>query len=139
MSGEPEGWQRGGPALMRAHTPQHASPTHPSPSRCVVDAAAVLFLFDLTSLPSLYSIKEWFRQVRGLNKAALPFLVGTKFDVFMALTPEEQVRVCRNSRTGQSAGGPTLTGAPPWLATTHASPHLCRPRRWTRRGSTPRR
>lgn len=41
-----------------------------------VDAVAVLFMFDLTSLASLSSVREWYRQVRGLNKAALPFLVG---------------------------------------------------------------
>lgn len=57
---------------------------------CVVDAAAILFMFDLTSLPSLHSVKEWYRQVRGLNKMALPVLVGTKFDLFLGLTQEAQ-------------------------------------------------
>lgn len=42
----------------------------------VVDAVAVLFCFDLTQRSSLTSIREWYRQVRGLNKSALPFLVG---------------------------------------------------------------
>jgi len=44
------------------------------------DACAVLFLFDLSNRQSLSSIREWYRQVRGLNKQALPFLVGTKFE-----------------------------------------------------------
>lgn len=65
---------------------------------CVVDAAAVMFLFDLTSLPSLHSVKEWYRQVRGLNKAALPLLVGTKFDLYLTLSQEEQAGTLDTAR-----------------------------------------
>lgn len=32
------------------------------------DAVAILFMFDLSRKASLASIKEWYRQVRGLNK-----------------------------------------------------------------------
>lgn len=32
------------------------------------DAVAVLFVFDLTRKSTLSSVKEWYRQVRGLNK-----------------------------------------------------------------------
>ncbi len=34
-----------------------------------VDAVAMLFLFDLTNPSTLLSVREWYRQVRGLNKA----------------------------------------------------------------------
>src|SRR6185369_17370939 len=35
------------------------------------DAAAILFMFDLTRKSTLNSIKEWFRQARGFNKVCL--------------------------------------------------------------------
>ena len=34
--------------------------------------------------------QEWYRQVRGLNRNAHAFLVGTKYDIFTTLPPEEQ-------------------------------------------------
>lgn len=33
-----------------------------------IDAAAMLFMFDLTQRSSLTGVREWYRQVRGLNK-----------------------------------------------------------------------
>ncbi|EAA61458.1 hypothetical protein AN7206.2 [Aspergillus nidulans FGSC A4] len=38
------------------------------------DAVAILFMFDLTRKSTLNSIKEWYRQGRGFNKTAIPFL-----------------------------------------------------------------
>jgi GTP-binding protein of the ras superfamily involved in termination of M-phase len=38
-----------------------------------VDAVAVLFMFDLTQRSTLTSVREWYRQVRGLNK--VPYVV----------------------------------------------------------------
>lgn len=32
------------------------------------DAAAILFMFDLSRKTTLNSIKEWYRQARGFNK-----------------------------------------------------------------------
>lgn len=65
---------------------------------CVVDAAATLFLFDLTLMPTLHSVKEWYRQVRGLNKAALPILVGNKFDLFLTMPADEQAAMLDTAR-----------------------------------------
>ncbi|EAT82672.2 hypothetical protein SNOG_10337 [Parastagonospora nodorum SN15] len=45
------------------------------------DAVAILFMFDLTRKSTLNSIKEWYRQGRGFNKTAIPFLVGTNINV----------------------------------------------------------
>ena len=49
-------------------------------------------------LPSFFlspvgSVREWYRQVRALNKTALPFLIGTKYDVFYGLEKSDQVRL----------------------------------------------
>lgn len=63
-----------------------------------VDAVAVLFLFDLTNRASLNSIREWYRQVRGLNQNAVPFLVGTKFDLFYAQEKSEQEETTKQAR-----------------------------------------
>ena len=62
------------------------------------DAVAMLFMFDLSRKSTLSSIKEWYRQVRGLNKNAFPFLVGTKFDAFTQCTAEEQADITKQAR-----------------------------------------
>jgi len=54
------------------------------------DAVAIFFMFDLSRKSTLLSVKEWYRQARGLNRTAHAFLIGTKFDVFATLPAEEQ-------------------------------------------------
>lgn len=60
-------------------------------------SSAVVFLFDLTRPETLSSIKEWYRQAHGLNDAAIPLLVGTKYDLFVDLDPEYQEQMSRTS------------------------------------------
>ncbi|ODQ78884.1 hypothetical protein BABINDRAFT_172147 [Babjeviella inositovora NRRL Y-12698] len=57
------------------------------------DAVAILFMFDLTRKSTLNSIKEWYRQARGFNRTAIPFLVGTKYDQFIDLPMEDQAEI----------------------------------------------
>jgi GTP-binding protein of the ras superfamily involved in termination of M-phase len=57
------------------------------------DAVAILFMFDLTRKSTLNSIKEWYRQGRGFNKTAIPFLVGTKYDHFVNFPIEDQEEI----------------------------------------------
>lgn len=73
------------------------------------DAVAILFMFDLSRKSTLNSIKEWYRQARGFNKVgwayggdntntpqtAIPFLVGTKFDIFAGLPKEDQEEITK--------------------------------------------
>jgi GTP-binding protein of the ras superfamily involved in termination of M-phase len=47
----------------------------------------------LTRKSTLNSIKEWYRQGRGFNKTAIPFLVGTKYDHFVNFPREEQEEI----------------------------------------------
>jgi GTP-binding protein of the ras superfamily involved in termination of M-phase len=42
------------------------------------DASAILFMFDLTRKTTLNSVKEWYRQARGFNKASRVDLLETK-------------------------------------------------------------
>ena len=56
----------------------------------VESAVAVVFMFDVTRRESLESIKQWFKDVRALNRTAMPFLVGTKFDLFHHLPEVER-------------------------------------------------
>lgn len=44
------------------------------------DAAAVLLMFDLSRPETMDSIREWHRKARALNRCAVPFLVGCKYD-----------------------------------------------------------
>jgi len=62
------------------------------------DAVAILFMFDLSRKSTLNSIKEWYRQARGFNKTAIPFLIGTKYDQFANLAAEEQDEITKQAR-----------------------------------------
>ncbi|RVD84193.1 uncharacterized protein DFL_005957 [Arthrobotrys flagrans] len=62
------------------------------------DAVAILFMFDLTRKSTLNSIKEWYRQGRGLNKTAIPFLIGTKYDHFVNLSKEDQEEISKQAK-----------------------------------------
>ncbi|MCJ1474846.1 septum-promoting GTP-binding protein 1 [Lambiella insularis] len=62
------------------------------------DAVAILFMFDLTRKSTLNSIKEWYRQGRGFNKTAIPFLVGTKYDTFVNFPREDQEEISTQAR-----------------------------------------
>jgi len=62
------------------------------------DAVAVLFMFDLSRKSTLNSVKEWYRQARGFNKTAIPFLIGTKYDIFATSSPEDQEEVTKQAR-----------------------------------------
>jgi GTP-binding protein of the ras superfamily involved in termination of M-phase len=62
------------------------------------EAAAILFMFDLSRKVTLASVKEWYRQARGFNKAAVPFMIGTKFDAFQELSEEEQDDITKQAR-----------------------------------------
>lgn len=62
------------------------------------DAVAILFMFDLTRKSTLNSIKEWYRQGRGFNKTAIPFLIGTKYDHFVNFPREDQEEISNQVR-----------------------------------------
>lgn len=62
------------------------------------DAVAILFMFDLTRKLTLNSIKEWYRQVRGFNKTAIAFLVGTKYDEFIDLSTQDQTEITEQAK-----------------------------------------
>ncbi|KAF2104864.1 small GTPase [Rhizodiscina lignyota] len=62
------------------------------------DAVAILFMFDLTRKSTLNSVKEWYRQGRGFNKTAIPFLVGTKYDHFINFPREEQEEISHQAK-----------------------------------------
>ncbi|PRQ72175.1 putative TEM1-GTP-binding protein of the ras superfamily [Rhodotorula toruloides] len=62
------------------------------------DAVAILFMFDLSRKSTLNSIKEWYRQARGFNKTAIPFLVGTKYDHFSTFSQDEQEEITRQAK-----------------------------------------
>lgn len=62
------------------------------------DALVILFMFDLSKRSTLTGIKEWYRQVRGLNKQAFAFLIGTKYDIFSTLPATEQKAITKQAR-----------------------------------------
>jgi len=62
------------------------------------DAVAILFMFDLSRKSTLNSVKEWYRQARGFNKTAIPFLIGTKFDSFATFPREEQEEITKQAK-----------------------------------------
>ena len=58
-----------------------------------VDAVAFFFIFDLSRKSTLFSVKEWYRQTRSLNKNAHVILIGNKYDLFTTLPMEEQEEI----------------------------------------------
>ncbi|KAI9469805.1 MAG: small GTPase [Benjaminiella poitrasii] len=62
------------------------------------DAVAILFTFDLSRKSTLNGLREWYRQARGLNKSAIPLLVGTKYDEFINLSFEDQDEITKQAR-----------------------------------------
>lgn len=57
------------------------------------DAAVILLVFDLTRHETLDSIREWHRKARGLNKCAMPLLVGAKYDLLFETSQVDHVHV----------------------------------------------
>ncbi|XAR67469.1 hypothetical protein NMG60_11002240 [Bertholletia excelsa] len=72
------------------------------------DAVAILFMFDLTSRCTLHSIIGWYSQARKWNQAAIPILIGTKFDIFARLPPDLQWTIVTQARTYARAMKATL-------------------------------
>jgi GTP-binding protein of the ras superfamily involved in termination of M-phase len=62
------------------------------------DAIAILFMFDLTRKSTLTSIKNWYKQARLLNKTAIPFLIGTKYDLFNEQKEEQQEEISTQAK-----------------------------------------
>jgi len=62
------------------------------------DAVATLFMFDLSHKKTLSSCKEWYRQVRGMNRNSFAFLIGTKYDLFVTLSEKEQAAITKQAR-----------------------------------------
>lgn len=62
------------------------------------DAVALLLMFDLTRKSTLHSIKNWYKQVRTLNKTAIPFLIGTKYDAFSNLPVEDKADTTKQAQ-----------------------------------------
>ncbi|CAG8762927.1 24153_t:CDS:2, partial [Racocetra persica] len=59
------------------------------------DSVAILFMFDLSQISTLYSIKEWYKQTRSFNKNAIYFLIGTKYDIFKEFEKETQYDITK--------------------------------------------
>jgi GTP-binding protein of the ras superfamily involved in termination of M-phase len=74
------------------------SPDHQMIPVVCADAMALFFMFDLTNMSSLLSVKEWYRTARSFNKATVPFLVGNKYDLFASLPEEEKEKVITKAR-----------------------------------------
>ncbi|KAJ3705263.1 hypothetical protein LUZ61_008968 [Rhynchospora tenuis] len=63
------------------------------------DAAAILFMFDLTSRCTLSNVKNWYLRARKWNKTAIPILIGLKFDDFSQLPLDMQWTIITEART----------------------------------------
>lgn len=62
-------------------------------------AIAIFYMFDLSRKTTLNSIKDWYPQAKGMNKEAIPFLIGTKYDIF-AQFPEQEKALITNQVYG---------------------------------------
>ena len=55
-------------------------------------------MFDLSRKGTLLSVKEWYRQAKSFNKDCHVLLIGTKYDVYITLSPEEKVEIDKLAR-----------------------------------------
>merc|ERR1719385_337128 len=62
------------------------------------DAKGILFAFDLTQKSSMFSVKRWYKEARKENKMFMPFLIGTKFDLFEELDEHHKTDITKNAR-----------------------------------------
>merc|ERR1712244_15232 len=62
------------------------------------DAKVILFAFDLTQKQSLFSVKRWYKEARKENKMFMPFLIGTKFDLFDELEDHHKKDITKQAR-----------------------------------------
>merc|ERR1712087_369268 len=62
------------------------------------DAKVILFAFDLTQKSSMFSVKRWYKEARKENKIFMPFLIGTKFDLFEELEEHHKTDITKNAR-----------------------------------------
>merc|ERR1712228_861907 len=58
----------------------------------------ILFAFDLTQKQSLFSVKRWYKEARKENKIFMPFLIGTKFDLFDELEDHHKKDITKQAR-----------------------------------------
>jgi GTP-binding protein of the ras superfamily involved in termination of M-phase len=77
------------------------------------DAAAVLLMFDLSRPETLDSVREWHRKARALNRCAVPFLIGCKYDALLEVPTDEHAHICRAARQFAAAiSAPLIFCAP---------------------------
>ena len=77
------------------------------------DAAALLLLFDLTRPKTLDAVREWHRKARALNKCAMPFLVGCKYDQLLEQPVDEHAHMVKVSRRfAEAISAPLIFCAP---------------------------
>eukprot|EP01084_Bolivina_argentea_P196898 337510_1 len=62
------------------------------------DAKVIIFAFDLTAKQTLFSVKRYYKESRKENKYFMPFLVGTKYDLFAAQDAEYKADITRQAR-----------------------------------------
>ena len=62
------------------------------------EAQVIIYMFDLSRKSTLSGVKQWYKQSRRLNKVALPFLIGTKYDAFAELDQQTQADITKQAR-----------------------------------------
>jgi len=70
----------------------------PSPPVVCNEATALLFMFDLSRPATLASVRQWYMEARKLNKRAIPFLIGTKFDYFASMQQSHKIEMTKQAR-----------------------------------------
>eukprot|EP00271_Cylindrocystis_brebissonii_P012984 TRINITY_DN32519_c0_g1_i1.p1 TRINITY_DN32519_c0_g1~~TRINITY_DN32519_c0_g1_i1.p1 ORF type:complete len:297 (-),score=39.98 TRINITY_DN32519_c0_g1_i1:930-1820(-) len=80
------------------------------------DASALIFVFDLTRPSTLmHGVRQWYLQARQLNRSALAVLVGTKYDLFIALPEEGQRSITRQAlRYAHAMNAPLVFSSSPF-------------------------
>ena len=63
-----------------------------------VDAQVLLFVFDLTQQASLFNVKNWYKEAKKENKQFMPFLIGTRYELFETMDDSYKEQITRQAR-----------------------------------------
>merc|ERR1711879_715077 len=62
------------------------------------EARVLLFVFDLTKKNTLVAVKQWFKSAKAETKHAVPFLIGTKYDLYNDLDILQKEDITKHAR-----------------------------------------
>ncbi|KAK8881986.1 GTPase Spg1 [Tritrichomonas musculus] len=76
---------------------------------CCEGAHALIFMFDLANIKSLFALRDWYKAAYTSNNTARTFLVGNKFDLYFELPEQEKNVITQKAiKFAKAIGAPLI-------------------------------